>query len=365
MAASKSEHLRQSNWELMRIISMLIIIAGHYCGQSGFLQYASNGEYWFASFFGSGARIAVNMFLLLGVWFMVDAKFRARRVIKLYLNTWIFTVPLTIIALLSSFHPAIKYVVKGFIPFIGLGVWFVSGYLALLLLSPWLQKLLELPERTLRGLVFISFMLVCGWLTFWSFYRTEDMWLDIISWFIFVYLFIGWYKQYGNLSLNKWLILGLGIGCYVLLVTVTAYSQLYEANSYIFKFIAKAGTAFLSDYKTFPNLLIAMCIFYFFQHLSLKTSRVINFLATGSLTAYVFHQTPAFINVLWFGIFRSDVVFSNYSYRILYLPTVVIMTYLLALLLETLRRRFLEEKMLNCRFAKFVEVKIDRFYCNI
>ena len=88
---------RQSNWELLRIVAMLMIVAGHFFQQSGFIRSASAADYWFSIFAGSGSRIAVNMFLMLGCWFMVDTKFKAHRIIKLYLNVWCFTVPLTIL----------------------------------------------------------------------------------------------------------------------------------------------------------------------------------------------------------------------------------------------------------------------------
>ena len=61
---------RQSSIEFLRILAMLTIVAGHFLCQSGVA--ASYGGFA-VSLFGSGARWACNLFLLVGCWFMVDA----------------------------------------------------------------------------------------------------------------------------------------------------------------------------------------------------------------------------------------------------------------------------------------------------
>ena len=68
MAAGEQRH---SSIELLRILAMLMIVAGHFlCHQSGVA--AAHGGFT-VSLFGSGARWACNLFLLVGCWFMVDA----------------------------------------------------------------------------------------------------------------------------------------------------------------------------------------------------------------------------------------------------------------------------------------------------
>lgn len=150
---------RQSNWELLRIVAMLMIVAGHFFQQSGFIRSANAADYWFSIFAGSGSRIAVNMFLMLGCWFMVDTKFKAHRIIKLYLNVWCFTVPLTILVVCLGFSPTMKDVARGIFPFVGKGVWFASAYIMLILFSPWLHKVLEWKEYSIRKLLIVSFLL--------------------------------------------------------------------------------------------------------------------------------------------------------------------------------------------------------------
>ena len=55
---------------------MLAIVSGHLLSQSS-LAGVEGTNHILAMLLGSGVRIGVNVFLLLGVWFMVDAKFKA------------------------------------------------------------------------------------------------------------------------------------------------------------------------------------------------------------------------------------------------------------------------------------------------
>ena len=61
---------RKSNYELLRILSMLLIVAGHLVEQSGLLAY-DNPNLFIACLLGSASRVAVNLFLILGCWFLV------------------------------------------------------------------------------------------------------------------------------------------------------------------------------------------------------------------------------------------------------------------------------------------------------
>lgn len=359
------EH-RQSNWELLRIVAMLMIIAGHFIAQSEFRTFAppQGTDYWFSIIIGSGSRVAVNLFLALGCWFMVDASFRASRLLRLYFNVWTITVPLTLLVLLLGFPVSGKDILRGLFPFVGKALWFASAYIMLLAYSPWLAKVLAWEKRTLRQLLLLCLLLISAWVTFWSFDRTEDQWLDILVWFSFMYVFMGYYKRYVQLTYNKYLVLFLGVAAYLGLSLLYGYALLQEDASPVARLAAKMSHAFLEDYKTLPNLFITMCIFYYFQQSRIAYSRVVNYLATGAFTAYILHQTPAFIWPLWHAIFQSDTYLTS-EYRSLYALLVIGLTYMLGLLVERLRRSWLEPRILSLAPVKWSEKKIDAFYNKI
>lgn len=90
--------VRNSNFEILRIIAMLLIIAGHLTFQSGILNTDSNNKF-FAVILGSGLGVADNIFVLISAYFLTNIKFSTKRILKIYLEVWTYTVPITIIML--------------------------------------------------------------------------------------------------------------------------------------------------------------------------------------------------------------------------------------------------------------------------
>ena len=352
---------RQSNFELLRIVAMFFIVIGHFMNQGDYYSYAGGANKCLGFFAGSASRIFVNVFLFIGIWFMVDSKFAARRLVKLYLNTWTYTFVLAIAVLVLGFHPEMKYVATGIFPFIGKNLWFVSTYIALLLLSPWLQNILLLNKKSLRNLVIVSFLLISGFTTVWAIKGVDDDWLNGLMWFVFTYIAIGYYKKFClEYHINKLIILVLGITIYVILVYLP-YVYLIIGNNRLTALITQFCNAFIADYKSIPNFAIAFCIFEFFRQLDLGSNKYINYIASGSFATYVIHQTHVFIPVLWHDILKCDYFFKT-DYSFIYSIIATCLIYLVCLIVERLRLRYLEHPMLDNRFSKLIQMKIDGFY---
>ena len=350
---------RLSNFELLRIIAMFFIFIGHFMGQGSYFSYVCGGvNLYLGMLLGSASRIFVNVFLFIGIWFMVDSKFSGRRILKLYFNTWTYTSTLAIAVLLLGLRPELKYVLTGLLPFVGKNLWFVSTYIALLLLHPWLQKVLILEQNSLKKLVFILFFLISGFATLWAVKGVDDDWLNGVVWFIFVYIAIGYYKKYrSEYHFNKIYILGLGLAMYMALVYLPI-TVAGGGNAGIAIMTKKLCSAFLADYKSMPNFLIAFCIFEYFRQLDVGSNKFINYFASGSFATYVIHQTHAFIPVLWHNILKCDYFFKT-SYALIYCVFATCLIYTICLILERLRARYIEPLMLDNRFSKWLQRKID------
>lgn len=190
----KKNKIRNSNIELLRIIAMSFIVAGHFIFQSGNIVYSFCLNDFILVFLGSASRIAVNIFLIVGVWYMVDSKFSAERILKLYIQVISYSVPITIIMLfLNRENVSVKDFARGFLPFWGRGLWFASAYITLMLFKPLLDKILDWGKKELG--VFVGLMFV-----FISFVSTlpdvqEGYVVDSV-WFLVVYLFVGYIKKY-------------------------------------------------------------------------------------------------------------------------------------------------------------------------
>ena len=68
---SEKTKLRQSNFELLRIICMVSIVIGHFLSQTNSYEILIGSNLIIASFLGKFLRIATSIFLILGCWFLV------------------------------------------------------------------------------------------------------------------------------------------------------------------------------------------------------------------------------------------------------------------------------------------------------
>lgn len=349
---------RDSNWELLRILSMLAIVAGHFVGQTKALEYIQGIDLIFALIFGSASRIAVALFLFLGTWYMVDAKFSAKRILKLYGEYAFYSISITLIMVIITDVP-IKDIVNGLFPGIKGGLWFAHVYFYLLLIAPFLKKVLNIDKNLLKLLLIVLFFAI---FLKWNLVKTsQDNFVDAYIFFIYTFLIMGYYKKYlfNKININHWISLFIGIIIYIILVGILYFAILNDKD-----IIVKIIRLYLGDYKTIPNLLISIPIFYFFQKLNIGKIKFINFISKSAFAVYLIHQVEAFYPYMWSNIFKCSIGIKS-DYFIIYMIGVVISIYVLASIIDYFRIKYIEPVYLNSKICKNIELNLNKIYSNI
>ena len=75
---------RNANIELLRILSMFMVLVLHALGWSGALEHLSGAQYWVYWFIEALAIIAVNVFMLISGYFQVTCFFKIKNVRKIW-----------------------------------------------------------------------------------------------------------------------------------------------------------------------------------------------------------------------------------------------------------------------------------------
>ena len=73
------KNLRQSNIELLRIVSILLIISFHYVFKSGYVFETLNLNSFIVKVFYLFGEFGTNLFFLITGYFMVDGKFSIKK----------------------------------------------------------------------------------------------------------------------------------------------------------------------------------------------------------------------------------------------------------------------------------------------
>lgn len=341
---------RASGVELCRIFAMLLIVAGHFIGQSG-LGLAHVDSLWLR-LCGSGSRWAVNLFLVVACWFMVDSKFKAERIVKLYLTVLFYAVPLTILAFVLG-NPTSKDVCRGFLPILGRPLWFISAYISLALVAPWLRFAFMLNRKSLGLLVVLLtvFISVVCTLPDPQMCYTVD-----VCYFFYVFILVGFLKPiFSSSGKYKYFALLMGIALYLMLVLLRQ-----KGSSFMQEWAGQC----LSDFKTLPNLISSLLVFYFFLHVNIGSIKLINVIASSALAVYIIHQTPAFYDFLWNNIFKVKMWMASDWYP-LYTLGVVIAVYLSGLLLEVPRRLIVDKWLISLAITRRGLRILDDVYSKI
>lgn len=301
---------RNSSIELLRILSMFAIVIHHYAYHSTFKWWVYNTQYsgalkvnLFLHFFG---KLGVDIFVIIGAYFLCEKKFNFRRPINLMLVTifysfgiWIF---LKFILRTKLLVPvSLKTIL---LPFpLPSGYWFVYAYVIMLFAMPFLNIIinsLNKPKLVLLiiGLTFLWSILV---VSFNIFSGKPDTSLDNFGYtqttFFFLLYFIAAYiRKYSGKILNskKYTAIGSVIG--LLLAVVCSYL----ADS------QKLLNDILDNFNINGPIVIGTSIFLFsfFKNCHFNSS-FINYIAGSMFGVYLIHEDSFVRPIIWTQLISS------------------------------------------------------------
>lgn len=165
---------RQSGVELLRIIAMLQIIFLHVAQYGGLYKTsASAGDIdgFVVEFIWSMCRAPVNVFVLISGYFMITSTASIKKMIKRASNPYgaMIFYSVVISAVFFIADPStmnIPRIVKTFLPFFSKMWYFLTNYIILLLIIPFLNKMLvSLTKKQYLYLMGIIFVVMSVWST--------------------------------------------------------------------------------------------------------------------------------------------------------------------------------------------------------
>ena len=94
---------RESNIELLRIVSTLFIFVYHYMIAGAISEvYVYTNNKIVALFLSTEGQVGVNIFFLITGYFMINSKFKIRKLLKLFLQVFFYSVGLALLELYTS-----------------------------------------------------------------------------------------------------------------------------------------------------------------------------------------------------------------------------------------------------------------------
>ena len=153
---------RMANVELLRICSMLMIVLMHLLNHGKVLETVEKGSvsyYLTWTIFGI-SFVSISCYILISGYFLCEASFSFVRLLRLEGQVWFYSAALFIAAAVVLRQPLdMSSLIAAVFPILSCEYWFVTMYAGMLILSPFLNKLLlglsRKQFRQLLGFLFV------------------------------------------------------------------------------------------------------------------------------------------------------------------------------------------------------------------
>lgn len=334
---------RASNIELLRIISIFLILVTHAdfwaLGEPTASEVVSNLVSSFTRiFFESLSIVCINIFVLISGWFSIRASLKS--IIKLLFQVFFLLLLIYLIYIILGWDTLnLHSLSECFI--VGHEFWFIKAYLGLLILSPVLNAFVNnVSEKVLRVVLiaFFTYQCIYGWITpgawflHYGYSITSFAGLYLLARYVRLYIvemhselkLLGGGKNQSK-SLYLWIFLGLTI-LDALLYLLGYYLPIVGLHLRTMTFAISNPLVVLQS----------LFLLLYFNNLKIKYNPIINNVAASSLAVFILQSSQDAI--LYKDIINN--IYVNYSGLgcIAIILFVIIVYFIVGILLDQVRK---------------------------
>lgn len=277
---------RNSCIEVLRILSMLAIIATHYV-EINYLDYLDVSVITFnrvfLEFMRAGAKIGVNIFVLITGYFLIDREFRWKRIMKLSGTVWFYSIVLDAISYMLGYRElTLKNLADTCFPILMQKHWFVTVFMGLELIFPFLNKGLKALNRKehFRLILLLLFMT-----SVIPTFTAQQYFYSNFLWFIVLYCIAAYIRLYpGGHSYSYRLLLAGGAEFLLILLSIFVFDCLGLRYPSLLQ-----HRFYFTTMNTILTALCAVSIFGFAVQLRPTHSRLVNKMGSAMFAVYLIH----------------------------------------------------------------------------
>lgn len=297
---------RNSNLELLRVLSMIFVVLAHFIGWGtthngvgeiivSFENGGING--WIFPFITPLSAMGVICFILISSYFICENNIlRFDRIFKVWFQTVFYSV---LLAFVSSRFIQVsgKDIIKSFFPIWSNEYWFVTKYIALVILAPIFSIIVNSVSKKgmsiiLFALSFITVTITCNIPFGNSFF--SDSPLSVAS-FVLLFFIAAYIKKFGT---SKWIERNSGwlfiAGILIQGIGGIALNFIHDSSQVIYG-------GFSVGYNAL-SIVPGTALFIWFKNHKFSNSwltRFLVFLAPYTFAVYLIHDNAYFRTILW------------------------------------------------------------------
>lgn len=370
---TKNSKPRMANLELLRCVAMMMVVVLHFLGKGDLLgdltlKKVSTAGYaaWILEAF---CIVAVNVYMLISGYFLCTSNFKLSRLISLYLQVWVYSVTVGLLAAGFGIYPAeefsIHYLLTLGFPVIMGHYWFMTAYVFLYLLLPLVGMAARSMSRQQMKVVLCLLLFIFCLLKSILPARLEmdGQGYDVL-WYLCVFMTAAYIRRFGIRFLQR---RGMAVALYLV-----GCAAVYGELMFLRRLYLDTGSMGLIlkvsvEYNHILPFLASVGLFGAFLRLRIPDGNeepvmftVARRIAPYTLGVYLLHEN---IGVryqwqLWFGADKIRSVEQLLPQTLL----VVVIVFTVGVLVDMVRAalmRGLHRGMLHLRFYRFVVKKVN------
>ncbi len=331
---------RKSNIELLRIIAMFLIISFHYVYKSGYVFDKLNYNALVVKIFYFFGELGVNLFLLITGYFMINGKFKIKKLIIIILEVNFYYLFSLLIANKLGVYliTTKKSMILSLFPIIFNKYWFITAYVLLYIFSPYINKLIKnLTKLEYQKLLLLSLLIYSIIPTvFGIFYNNTEtlLYYSRFIWAIIVYMIGGYIYSYG-IKIYDTKLRTLCIAIISFLIMILGIIVIYRYEN-IFKKIGTTEVSYFWPPNTIPMVILSVSVFELFLKMDIGYNNVINKLASTTLGVYILHD-GILNHYMWQNIFKTKMNL-NSKFSLFYILGTAVLIFCLGAGIDLIRQ---------------------------
>ncbi len=353
-AKKGTKAVRDSRFETLRVLCMLMIITMHYLLMSGRIALTPDKDSslpnlaaWFVEALCLGS---VNVYVMISGYYSVDSRFSLRKFIRLCCEVLFYSVTIAAVSFVTGIESLesrgnlfeLQYI---FMPVQNGHYWFATAYLMLMLFAPFLgmgfKKLNELQHRFI---LICLLVFCCLGKSFFPLALGPDDFGCGLRWFLVLYVLAAYIRLYGlpfaKTKLSAFLLYVIAAAA---MIPWMIFMGSLERGIGLEKFGVTLrfpdATKLANDYNSLPVLLASIGLFLWFLNMKKKEGGIfskIAKLAPFCFGVYLIHA-HIYLNKAenWAAWFKADLRFG--LMRIPHMIGVVLLIFIVCVIIDVIR----------------------------
>ena len=335
-----------ANLELLRIVSMLLIVVLHFLGKGGWLTELTESSLPRMGYVAWGMEAlaigSLNVYMLLSGYFLIEGSFKVKRLLQLFLQVLFYSIAIGVIAAAFGYLPeegfSIYYLATLCLPVSTGHYWFMTAYFLMYLFMPLMvQGIKRLTKKQFQIVLALLIFVVCIVKSVVPIKLSTDMQGYDCIWYMCVFLTAAYIRLYGIPLLKS-----AGRSLLVYLASGAGIFTLAFALRFLYLRTGKLSNILTVsyNYNHILTLLASVAFFCLFCHVKIKQgafSRFVCRIAPYTLGVYLWHEHIA-IRYEWQGwLYSVAGTPDNGVMLVLYTLFAAVLVFAIGILLDMLR----------------------------